>query len=182
MLEALCAPKEVFWYTSIYSLLVDDVVTASAMKLETSLAIVTMILSVLMHVVSYKLFCNWICVLREVWCDNGFVIWQVSLFDTNCVIVIIKYWTSNHLQYQSISRQNKTLEIKCATELLWWWKRRVFMQKMCCRADCFVKPMWNKMRGPAFLKQNAPLRLVCPIDMIGNLFFTNHSPESFFLK
>jgi hypothetical protein len=49
-------------------------------KIETSLVIVRVVLHVLTYVVSYKLFWNWIGVVRfvfqEVWFNKGFVIWH----------------------------------------------------------------------------------------------------------
>jgi len=60
-------------------------------------------LRVMTHVVSYKLFWNWIgfvqfqFVSHEVLFDKGFVIWHFFFcFIINCVVVITEYFNSNH--------------------------------------------------------------------------------------
>ena len=75
-----------------------------ATRIEISLVSVIFMLRVLLYVVPYELFWNWIGVVRFVSPRARVLIWQrvcywtlsSLLFGTNCVVVIAEYWSSNH--------------------------------------------------------------------------------------
>ena len=78
--------------------------------------------------------CSAICTSRGlIWQRVCYLKLSYLLFGTNCVVVIIEYWSSNRFHYEWIGRQNKKLEMKCISESL----RREFFWKECAAGQIF---------------------------------------------
>jgi len=76
------------------------------------------------------------------------------LFGTKCVVVITKYWSSNHFHHQCIGRQNKHLQVKYIPE---WLRTRCSTKIMRSRPD-FDKKMRHRQD---FNYTLAALQYVC---------------------
>jgi len=113
-------------------------------RIQTILVNVIFMSHVLTHIVSCKQFCNWIgcaiCISRGLlWKRMCYLTLFSLLFDTNCVVVIIGYWSSIHFHHQWIGRQNKNIEIKCCTE----WSGRRCLWKNALKPDSFYETKYD---------------------------------------
>jgi len=101
---------------------------------------VMFMLRVMIYVVSYKLFWNWIRVVRfqvashEVCSDCGFVIWHfLHWFFKDCVVVITEYLNWNHFQYRWSGEPNNTLKSNGPWTRFFPWKKSAAGKTFCKR-------------------------------------------------
>jgi len=115
-------------------------------RIETSLMIVIIMLRVLTYVVSYKLFWDWIGVVRfvsqEVWFGKGFVIWY---FFHYCLVQIVMLW-SLKIGVRIIFTTNELVH------------KITILRSNTSQNDEEEYFLWKKMRRRPdfFMKQNAP--------------------------
>ena len=153
------------------------------------------VLRVMTYVVYYKLFWNWIGVVR-------FCCLTLSslLFFTSCVVVITEYlnpiifwlnpiiliecWPAQStFVFPTIIKITKAFGFiqighitkifnakKCAAGKIFWWKH--------CAAGKTYET--NCAAGKIFLTES--WCVICPVDVVYNSLFTNHSSESSFFN
>jgi len=90
------------------------------------------------------------------------------LLDTHCVVLIIEYWSLNHLHHKGLGRQNKKLEIRCTTE---WFKINRDLKQKAPQARLIKQ----SGRMSYFLTES--WWVVCPIDIVCNSLFAHHCSE-----
>jgi len=82
-------------------------------RINTSLVVVMLLLRMMTYFVVYKLFWNWIGVVRfvlhEVGSDEELTL-SALMFSTNSVVVITQFLNSTYFQYQWIGKVKKTLK------------------------------------------------------------------------